>query len=105
MIRWIRNSRVIIQQHVWQTREIRVGFTFVHVLFAIEDDYVVVTHDFECHQDFLVFLGEIAKHEFDVDPCPDYGLRPVDESEEVPLLVLIGNCQDPDQYPHVVVAR
>ena len=90
-------------QHLRQAREVRIRLAIVHVLGAVEDDYVVVSHYLERNQDFLVFLREVAEHELDVDLCSGRRLCAVDHAEEVPAVVLVGEGQDSDEDPDVVV--
>ena len=89
-------------QHLRQAREVRIRLALIHVLRAVEDDYVVVPHYLQRNQDFLVFLREVAEHELDVDLCSGRWLGAVDHAEEVPAMVLVGEGQDSDEDPDVV---
>ena len=92
-------------QHLRQAREVRIRLALVHVLRAVEDDYVVVPHYLQRNQDFLVFLREVAEHELDVDLCSGRPLGAVNNAEEVPALVLVGEGKDSDEDPDVVRGR
>lgn len=107
MVGRVRNETAcccFLVEDLGQAREERGCLPLVHVLGAVEDHDVVVLHDLQCHEDFLVLFCEVAKHELHVHfGALNDGLGAVHEAEEVSPLVLVGEGQDRDEDSEVVV--
>lgn len=96
---------IVVDQHLRQAGEVSVGLALVHVLFAVEDDDVVVAHDLQSHQDLLVFFRQVAEDELDVHFPTHRRLRAVDHTEEMAAVVLVWEGQNAHEYANVARGR
>lgn len=80
--------------------------TFVHILIAIEYNDVIITHNLQSHEHFLIFFSQITEHKLHInlDTVRNI-LCPVDHPEKMPTWILIRKCKDSNKNPNLIINR
>ena len=82
-------------------REERIGLAAVHVLRAVEDDDVVVEHDFERQKGSVLVCSDVAEDKLGVDFGGNGRLERMQKAESLASFVSAGDCEDAHQEPEL----